>query len=817
MKFSQLKKITQGHWLQKGASDPEITHLLTDSRKVIVASGAVFFAIKGEHHDGHAFLEDIYRQGVRLFVVEDYIDFLPDDAYVLEVNSSIEALQQIATEHRERFRYPVIGITGSNGKTIVKEWLAKALGSFYQVVRSPKSYNSQIGVPLSVWQMSETDQIGIFEAGISKPGEMKNLEAVINPSIGIFTNIGSAHDENFLSRQQKIEEKIKLFHNCKSVIYCSDHEDVDELMNLHIPSNSRVAWSFKNREATVHIYKRIEREGFTLLNISYKWEEFSLRIPYTDAASVENAMHVVACLLVMGVASSLLQQTVLRLEPVSMRLELKQGVNGTYLINDTYNNDLAGLEIALDFLAQQKQREKKTLILSDILQSGLVREQLYAQVAILLKQKHIDRLIGIGPEIEKEKALFSIPAEFYASTEQFLASDLSDKFKNELVLIKGARAFGFERIANRLQEKIHGTVLEINLDALTHNLNFYRAQLAPNTRLMVMVKAFAYGSGSHEIANLLQFHKVDYLAVAYPDEGVALRQNGIHLPIMVMNPSPESIDKLLRFNLEPEVYSLEILQSIVYQLSPSQEIGIHLKLDTGMKRLGFEEEQMDALCEILLNTQGIRVKSIFTHLAGSDEAVHNGFSHAQVMEYENMYASLTAVLPNKPLRHVLNSPGILRFPEYHFDMVRLGIGLYGVEVSGLAEGSLQSISRLKTTISQIKTIAEGETVGYSRTWKAARPTRSATIGIGYADGFDRGFSNGVGKVVINGKLAPVIGNVCMDMTMVDITDIEAQVGDEVIIFGEQYSVADMAQSIGTIPYEILTNVSERVKRVFYTE
>jgi alanine racemase len=819
--FSDLARISDGQLLASGA-DEAIYYLLTDSRKLINASGAVFFAIRGSRHDGHHFVQEAYQMGIRYFVVEKDAGIEAEQlngAGILVVENSISALQQVAAWLRRQFNIPLIAITGSNGKTIVKEWLANLLSMHEQVVRSPKSYNSQIGVPLSVWQITAQHSIGIFEAGISQKGEMDNLARILQPTIGIFTNLGTAHSEGFSSQQEKALEKARLFASCHTIIYCRDYPLLHETLQSLYPRKRLIDWSRHDHQAAVLV--TLEPGSGQGIHIQLEGTVTgAFDLPFREAASLENCLHCLICYLLLAYPAARLPQALQQLHTVAMRLELKQGINHSYIIDDTYNNDLAGLQVALEFMQQQKQLSRRTLILSDILEAGTAPAALYRQVALLLKNYGIHRLLGIGPAISQAQQAFGALSEthFFPDTESFLQGRPEKEIQKELVLIKGARPFGFEKIVQRLQQKIHGTVLEINLDALTHNLNFYRSRLRPGTKIMVMVKAFAYGSGSHEIAQLLQFQKVDYLAVAYADEGVGLRQAGIDLPIMVMNPSPDSFDKMAEYHLEPEIYSLNLLQDLILWLQAhNQVIHIQLKLDTGMHRLGLEASDLESARKLLReNSQCIRLSGIFSHLAGADSAEFNDFSHQQGQVFQDYIAKLCEGLPYQPLRHLVNSAGILRFPEYHFEMVRLGIGLYGAEVNRQEQEALWPVSRLKTTISQIKHIKKGDTIGYSRSGRAEKDLSLATIAIGYADGFDRRFSNGTGKVMINGQLAPVLGRVCMDMCMVDISGIEAAEGDEVVIFGPERSITELADSIGTIPYEILTNVGERVKRVFYT-
>lgn len=797
-------------------------YLLTDSRVVSNPKQSIFFAIRGERHDGHQFIEDLYQKGIRDFVIEKNTPFLEklEDANVKvwKVQNAIRALQNLVADHRNQFDLPVIGVTGSNGKTIVKEWLSSLLSGSFSILKSPRSYNSQIGVPLSVWPLEEHHTLGIFEAGISKQNEMEFLEPVIRPTIGIFTNIGSAHDEGFRSKKQKVTEKLRLFRRSDVLIYCKDYEEINEEINLLLkavnPKIKLIGWSEDSKSEFSSIAETSENQS--VIRIKYKNQTYEYTVPFIDEASIENITHCIFTCLYLNQHFSmplLTNEQLHSLKPVAMRLELKQGINDCYLIDDTYNNDLGGLTMALNFMSQHHTKRNKVLIVSDLLQSGLNEKDLYESIAELINGKEIDMLIGIGEVISRNKNRFK-NGIFYQSTDEFLAKHNFQEFNHQLILVKGARPFAFERIVNRLLQKVHGTVFEINLDALTNNLNFYRGKIGSNTKIMVMVKAFAYGSGSAEVASLLEYHRVDYLGVAYPDEGVFLRENGIKLPIMVLNPQPETFDKLVEYSLEPEVYSFRIFDQLIRNVSLQK---IHIKLDTGMHRLGFVESEIDDLIAKLKENPTIKVASIFSHLVGADESEHNAYSYGQIESFKRMSEKIIEALGYAPLRHICNSAGIIRFPEAKFDMVRLGIGLYGVEATGIEQKSLQTVGTLKTVISQIKHLKQGETVGYSRKGIVEKDSRIATIAIGYADGFDRGFSKGVGKVLVNGVLCPVVGNVCMDMTMVDVTDATCEEGDEVIIFGKDLSINELAKSIQTIPYEILTGVSERVKRVFIKE
>lgn len=809
MNFSQLEKITSGKITQL-ALDRKVMTMVTDSRKPIVSQGSVFFALHGERHDGHKYISDLYALGIRQFVVEKEVELKSfSEANFLMVKSVLTALQAIAAAHRKDYAIPVIGITGSNGKTIIKEWLYQLLLPDQSIVKNPGSYNSQVGVPLSVWVMQPHHQLGIFEAGISQPSEMEKLEHIIQPTIGVFTNIGTAHDEGFENQKQKIEEKLRLFKKVKTLIYCADHLELHEVISQHhLPV---LSWG-NSLDAKIKI--QVSGSGY---QVSYNQLSFSLQLPFGDKASIENCFHCLAIMLHLGYQPTIIQERIQHLKSVPMRLELKQGINHCQVIDDTYNNDLAGLKISLDFL-NSLQKKKKTLILSDVFQSGLATGELIESINALISQSGLSHFIGIGTLLHSHQNDFHLNAktEFYLSTEEFLKRIQIVNFESELILVKGARTFQFEKIVQLLQRKIHGTVMEIDLNKMVHNLNFFKSKLKLGVKLMAMVKAFAYGSGSEEVANLLQYHKVDYLGVAYADEGVELRKNNISLPIMVMNPAEENFQSLLAHCLEPVMYNLKMLRAFS-QFVDEKPATIHIEVDTGMHRLGFDESDLPEIISILKKNPFISIASVFSHLAGADEAGHDGFSQEQFDRYQKFYNTLTDALPAKPLRHILNSPGILRFPDFQMDMVRLGIGLYGVNPTEENVDQLQPVATLKTIISQIKKIKKGETIGYGRKGKAESEISLATLAIGYADGFSRSFSKGKGFVSIKCKKAPVVGNVCMDMTMVDVSGIDAREGDEVIVFGNELPIHEVAARINTIPYEILTNTSERVKRVFFVE
>jgi len=826
--IADIAEITGGKFLSASDTHAVIDNLLIDSRKLLFPSSTLFFTLPGPRRQGNAFVKDLYGKGVRNFIVDTAFPFSAGElaaANVIQVKDVLQALQQLAAFHRKQFSAPVIGITGSNGKTMVKEWLYQLLQHDHNIVRSPKSYNSQIGVPLSVWQINAANTLGIFEAGISQPGEMEKLEKIIAPGIGVFTSIGEAHSEGFLNIRQKIDEKLRLFVQADVLVYCADDPDMQDAISA-FKHNERgddlklFNWSRK-KMATVRVVQTVQEQEQTIITVTRNNQDFYFTIPFTDTASVDNAITCCCVLLYLGVHTQTIAERMLQLRPVEMRLELKQGINNCSVINDSYSADINSLTIALDFLQQQQQHNKRTLILSDILQSGKSSEELYAHVAAILQQKNINRFIGIGPEISSRQDAFKhIPETvFFASTAAFKQQFYTQHFYNETILLKGARLFEFEQISHLLEEKVHQTVLEINLNAITHNLKSYQQQLKPGVKLMAMVKAFSYGSGSFEIANLLQFHQVDYLAVAYADEGVELRKAGISLPIMVMNAEAVTYDLLVQHNLEPELFSFGILSSFENYLKQAgiQNYPVHIKLDTGMRRLGFEPQDIAALCERLQQTTVFKIQSVFSHLAASDAASHDAFTATQFAAFMQGCKQVQQITGYEFIRHIANTSAIHRHKDLQLDMVRLGIGLYGVDANPAMQQQLRNVTTLKTTISQLKKVKAGESVGYSRKGIAIKDSVIATVRIGYADGYPRLLSNGVGKMWVNNKTVPVIGNVCMDMTMLDVTDVDVAEGDEVIVFGAALPVSELAQLAQSIPYEILTGISQRVKRVYFEE
>lgn len=819
MKLSEIARLIGAS--EKKIPTIEINWLLTDSRSLSFPTESLFFAIRTLRNNGHNYILELYQQNLRYFVVSEMqpeYENLPE-AVFLVVKDTLQALQTLAAAHRSSFHIPVIGITGSNGKTVVKEWLYQLLHTDYRITRSPRSYNSQIGVPLSVWAMNENTQLGIFEAGISEMHEMEHLQPIIQPTIGIFTNLGEAHQENFTGLKQKCEEKLQLFKDAEVLIYCSDSKLVEISIAQSGFRGKLFAWG-KSDKAQVQVLKLEKTVSATQALLKYGSTDISIAIPFTDAASIENALQCVVVMLYLGVKADEIAKRILLLESVAMRLEVKEGVRDCLIINDSYNSDLNSLSIALDFLNQQATAKNlsKTLILSDILQTGQTPDELYKTVAELVKNKNVQRIIGIGSEIGKQADKFeAINTVFFEHTEDFLKSASLRDFQKEIILLKGSRSFHFEDISEKLELVTHETTLEVNLNALVDNLNYFRSKLRHETKMMCMVKAFAYGSGAVEVARTLQHHRCDYLAVAVADEGAELRREGIRIPIVVMNPEKGSFGMIFDNKLEPEIYSFRLLDAFI---ASAEKLGltdypIHVKIDSGMHRLGFEPQDMEQLLARLKGQNQVKVRSVFSHLSGSDDAKFDDFTKQQIAAFTACADQLSATFSHHIMRHILNSAGIERFSEYQFDMVRLGIGHYGI--SSLPEINLKQVCALKTVILQIKTVKAGETVGYSRKGIVNTDKRIAIIPIGYADGFDRKLGNGVGEVLVNGQRAKVIGNVCMDLAMIDVTNLEAKEGDVVEIFGDNLTVSEVAGWLKTISYEVLTSVSRRVKRVYFQE
>lgn len=802
-----------------GDADAQIDWILTDSRSLCFAEETLFFALKTKRNDGHKYIPELYERGVRNFVVSD----LPQnvdayaDANFLQTDSPLKALQKLAEKHRMQFDVPVVGITGSNGKTVVKEWLYQLLNGERIVTRSPRSYNSQIGVPLSVWLMNEKTEVAIFEAGISEMGEMEALHSIIRPTIGVLTNIGGAHQENFYSLTDKCMEKLTLFKNCDVVVYDGDNELISSCVSKSLFGAREIAWSKHDNERPLFVERVRKEEASTTIRYRYLGMPNEYTIPFIDDASIENSLHCLAVALYMMVPAEEITRRMALLEPVAMRLEVKEGKNNCTLINDSYNSDFASLDIALNFMLRRSEDEgrKRTLILSDLLETGQSDKLLYRQVADLVQTRGVDKIIGVGEGISSAASRFDMEKYFFHTTEELLASDMLPQLRDEVILIKGSRQFHFDDITERLELKVHETILEINLNALVDNLNHYRSKLKPDTKMVCMVKASAYGAGSYEIAKTLQDHRVDYLAVAVADEGSELRKAGITSSIIIMNPELTSFKTLFDYKLEPEVYNFHLLNELIKAAEKEgvTNFPIHIKLDTGMHRLGFAPSEVPELIHRLKRQSAVIPRSVFSHLVGSDSTQFDAFTRRQIETFEQATEELQSAFPHKILRHICNTAGIARYPGAQFDMVRLGVGLYGVDP--FANRMLHNVSTLKTTILQIRDVPQEETVGYSRKGRLDRDSRIAAIPIGYADGLNRHLGNGRAWCLVNGRRAPYVGNICMDVCMIDVTDIDCKEGDKVIIFGEGLPVTELAEILDTIPYEILTSVSTRVKRVYY--
>jgi alanine racemase len=815
-----------------GNASANISWLLTDSRSLSFPEETLFFALRTKRNDGIRYIPDLYARGVRNFVIgqdeKEWLKELPTalttqykEANFLTVPNTLKALQKLAEWHRKQFHIPIVGITGSNGKTIVKEWLHQLLSPERLIVRSPRSYNSQIGVPLSVWQLTEQSELGIFEAGISEPGEMRALQNIIRPTIGVLTHIGGAHQENFFSLQEKCMEKLTLFKDCDVVIYNGDDEFVSTCVARSLFTAREIAWSRKDMDRPLYISRVEKKDDHTEIAYRYLSMDNHFTLPFIDDASIENALNCLAACLYMMLSPTAITERMAKLEPIAMRLEVKEGKNNCLLINDSYNSDLGSLDIALDFLYRRSLTKggKRTLILSDILETGQNAPTLYRKVIQLLHSRGVERIIGVGKDIATCADRFNMEKAFYPDTDALIQAIRNKELviTNENILIKGARRFGFDLLTEELEQKVHETILEVNLGAMISNLNHFRAMLKPDTKVICMVKASAYGAGSYEVAKTLQEHRVDYLAVAVADEGYELRKAGITAGILIMNPEMTAFKTLFEYNLEPEVYSFHLLDALIREAEKEgiTHFPIHIKIDTGMHRLGFLPEEVPELVKRLKEQDAVIVRSVFSHLVGSDSPKFDEFTREQISKFSEATELIQHAFSHKILRHICNSAGIERFPDAQFDMVRLGIGLYGV--NPVDNAPIHNVSTLKTTLLQIRNVPADETVGYSRKGVLTRPSRIAALPIGYADGLNRHLGNGHAHCLVNGQPAPYVGNICMDVCMIDVTDIDCKEGDTAEIFGDNLPITQLSDALGTIPYEILTAVSSRVKRVYYVE
>ncbi len=819
--MEQIAQIIQGEILSNPHPGVPIRYLSTDSRTVAEGKETLFFALSGTRNDGHRYLEELLKKGITGVVISRWpsLPGITEKTAVLNVENTLHALQKLAAFQRRKWTGPVVGITGSNGKTVVKEWLYELLREDYAVIRSPKSYNSQIGVPLSVWLLQENHNLALFEAGISKPGEMEKLEEILRPDVGILTNIGSAHQENFTSLKQKTREKLLLFRKSKKLVFCADQGETSSEAETFCEKHGveKINWSLKHKPALIRFSAATGNP--TRITASLRETEYAFSIPFTDVSSLENACHCFSAMYALDVPLKKVLQHFSRLTAIAMRLEIKKGKNHCILINDSYNSDINALSIALTSLKNQasKKHFRKILILSDIKQSGIGPSELYATVRDMAKQAGVFKVVGIGPDLHSVSGIFDPRDAFFRDTESFLRSSSFADWNHAAILIKGARDFHFERISEVLQEKAHQTVLEIDMNALVDNLNTFRSLLHPGTRLMAMVKAFSYGSGITEIARLLEFHGIDALAVAVTDEGVELRNAGISVPIVVMNPEVHSFQTMLDFKLEPNLYSRELLTgfSQAARANAWLDFPVHIKIDTGMNRLGFKtKKEAKEMATFIKKTGTLKIHSVFSHLAGSDDPELDSFTEEQLRRFDLLSSIFLDAFDYPILRHILNSAGIERFSQYQYDMVRLGIGLYGISATRIP---LKNISTLKTTVSQVKEVKQNESIGYGRQGRVTRPSTIAVIPIGYADGLARRLGNGTGRAWVKNTYVPIIGNICMDMCMLDITGMDVKAGDEAELLGPHIPVTELAAKTGTIPYEIFTGISQRVKRVYLQE
>ena len=817
--IAQIKDICPAQNAHIADANTEIEFLAFDSRNVLIPQKTLFFSITTTKNDGHHYIAELWQQGVKNFVItrplSEFSQF--SDANFLQVNNAVDALQKIATCHRQQFSYPVVGITGSNGKTIVKEWLSQMLAPEFHVVRNPNSYNSQIGVPLSVWQMAQRHNLAIFEAGISQPGEMEKLAAIIQPTIGILTNIGAAHNEFFRNNEEKLMEKVKLFQHCQKVIYNTDNQLIHNYFKQNKQFQGKtISWGHAE-DADYHLDFVNTTDVHTVVSLNGQL----IDIPFTDAGSIENAMHAVVLMLLLDFTFPQINQKLQSLSAVSMRMEMIEGINNSVIINDTYSLDMSSLRIALDFMNAQTQMIRKTVIISDFEQAGNLETKDYQDIYKLLINKGITRLIAVGSDFYAHRSVFAFPEQsFYHTTEELLANLNQEPFNQEVILLKAARSYRFEKVVAALQYKTHQTVLNVNLPALIHNLSYYRSLLKPETKMVAMVKAQSYGLGDVELINELVYHHVDYLAVAYTDEGIRLRKRSISKPIIVLGAEAHSFEAMIAYRLEPEIFNfhyLEQLTKLLAQHSDIESFPIHIKLDTGMHRLGFDEEDLPRLAAFIQQHPKLKIASIFSHLAAAEDPGEDNFTRGQIALFDHMSSYLISQFNYPILRHILNSAGISRFPEAQYDMVRLGIGLYGFSAVPQDQAQLQNTVTLRTVVTQVKTIPANETIGYNRSYKTLKDSKIAIIPIGYADGYPRELGNGAGKVYVAGKLAPIVGKICMDMCMVEVTGLDVKEGDEVIVYGDANPLDKVAASIHRIPYELMTAISKRVQRIYIKE
>lgn len=807
-----------------GETVAQIGFILTDSRSLCFPEETLFFALKSDRNDGHHYIAELYLRGVRNFVVENMpqnaLEDYPESNF-LQVDNTLKALQKLAECHRNLFHIPIIGITGSNGKTVVKEWLYQILSPRMSITRSPRSYNSQIGVPLSIWLMNENTELGIFEAGISKKGEMQNLQTMIRPTIAVMTNIGLAHQENFASLEEKCREKLHLLTDAQTFVYNEDDELIAHVVQTSKLKGESLSWSKRHPQAAFFVQSIEKLSVQSTISYCYQGENAQYTLPFIDEASIENSIICATIVRHWGLSAEETAERMATLEPVAMRLEVKEGRHGCTLINDSYNSDIKSLDIALDFMNRRPDHKERTrtLILSDILQSGERPEELYREVSDMVEQRGVEKFIGIGQQLFNHQDYIKVKNKaFFRNVKELIGSELFRSFRNEVILLKGARNFGFDQLTEQMVQKVHETILEVNLNALVDNLNYYKSLMKKDTKLVCMIKADGYGAGAVEIAKTLQDHRVDYLAVAVADEGATLRKNGITQNIMVMNPELTAFKTLFDYDLEPEVYSFRLLNHLLDAAKKEGISGfpVHIKLDTGMHRLGFDpENDMEKLIEMLSNQSYIIPRSVFSHFVGSDSDDFDEFSAHQFALFDRASRQLQAAFSHKILRHIDNSAGIEHFPERQLDMCRLGLGLYGINPR--TNALMHNVCTLKTTILQKRKVKAGDTVGYSRRGVVEKDSYIAAIPIGYADGLDRHLGNGNGYCLVNGQKAPYIGNICMDVALIDVTGIDCEEGSKVEIFGNQLPITALSDALNTIPYEVLTGISSRVNKVYYQD
>ena len=805
----QIAEITGSKLI--GEKNLHIKNIAYDSRTLFSVNDTAFLAINTSKNSGEKYIQSAIEKGIDIIISENYFPQYENITWII-VDNSILFLQKIAKYHLDQFDLKTIGITGSNGKTIVKEWLYQSLFHDYATVKSPKSFNSQLGMPLSLLEISKKHQLGIFEVGISKPDEMEILESIFSPNIGILTHIGAAHSSNFDSVEELIDEKIKLFTNSEIIIFNGDNELVFNKIDEIYSSKKLTSFGFKNHNDV--FIKNDWKNRSQEIVIQYFDEEFSVPVYQRDEATISNVLCVICVLKEFGFENDKIVQKLNSLKSVEMRLESVNGIRNNLIINDSFNLDLDSLKIAFQNINEYN-KPNKALILTDFVE-GKNADQLYQEVASLTNEQNFNSVFLIGDEITKLERLFEATTFTFNNTTELIDSVNLHQIEDHLILLKGARKFEIEKVKSYLELQKHDTVLEVNLNSILHNINVHKALLKPKTKMMAMVKAYSYGLGGYEIAEFLQHHHIDYLGVAYADEGVDLRKNGITTPIMVMNPEQHSYNIIIDFNLEPEIYSfrvLELFNEKLIQKGIQHRYPIHIKLETGMHRLGFKKDELAELID-KLNSMNVQVKSIFSHLSSSDDDEEKEYTLEQIHIFNENSLALITGLNDQPIRHILNTSGIVNFADYQFDMVRIGIGMVGISANAEIKKQLKSAVTFKTVISQISEIKAGDSVGYNRRFKTEKDSNIATIPVGYADGIPRLIGNNVGFVGIRNNLFPIVGNVCMDMMMIDLGDFIVKEGEEVIIFNSNPSLEEFAGYCKTISYEVLTSISRRVKRIY---